>query len=291
MLDYGSGNTVTEGQFSKPTATSGLSCTVGDSETPKIPREEKCKNGYTGMLNGVEVCVNKVPDTGVNPNGTTTTTTNDGTNTTTTQTSSDTKCEKGVCTTTTSTTTTVTNNSTGTSTTNTGTGTTTENQSDYCKKTPSAKLCGGSGGSGDGEGDSGSSFTGSCKSGFQCEGDAIQCAIAKEQHQRNCKLFDEKTSDPAYQAAVDGTDEQSADKLKSEAQQVSVGSFDSTGFGWGSSCPADPSIPLNFGGISAEFSIPFSRICGPLGILSMAGVGITLLGSMVWVLGGRNNRG
>ncbi|POR10941.1 hypothetical protein BV908_07720 [Diaphorobacter sp. LR2014-1] len=97
--------------------------------------------------------------------------------------------------------------------------------------------------------------------------------------------------DSVYAAAADGSDGISADKLKSEAQQVSVGSFDSSGFGWGSSCPADPSIPLNFGGISAEFSIPFSRICGPLGVLSMAGVGITLLGSMVWVLGGRNNRG
>ena len=32
-------------------------------------------------------------------------------------------------------------------------------------------------------------FSGSC-GGYTCQGDAIQCAIAREQHQRACKLFD-----------------------------------------------------------------------------------------------------
>lgn len=38
-------------------------------------------------------------------------------------------------------------------------------------------------------------FGGACGAGFSCEGDAIQCSIAKEQHIRNCKLFDEKSEE------------------------------------------------------------------------------------------------
>ena len=146
-------------------------------------------------------------------------------------------------------------------------------EKEFCKENPDAPQC------------KKSNWGGSCGS-FTCDGDAIQCAIAREQHQRNCKLFDEKTSHPAYQAAVDGTDEQSADKLKAKAEQISVGTnFDQAGFGWAKGCPADPEIPLGF--VQQSFTIPFSRICGPLEALSLAGVGITLLGCLVWVIGGK----
>ena len=146
-------------------------------------------------------------------------------------------------------------------------------EQEFCKENPDAPQC------------KKSNWGGSCGS-FTCDGDAIQCAIAREQHQRNCKLFDEKTSHPAYQAAVDGTDEQSADKLKGKAEQISVGTnFDQSGFGWAKGCPADPEIALGF--VQQSFTIPFSRICGPLEALSLAGVGITLLGCMVWVIGGK----
>lgn len=146
-------------------------------------------------------------------------------------------------------------------------------EQEFCKENPDAPQC------------KKSNWGGSCGS-FTCDGDAIQCAIAREQHQRNCKLFDEKTSHPAYQAAVDGTDEQSADKLKAKAEQITVDkTFNQAGFGWGTSCPLDPEIPLGF--VDRSFTIPFSRICGPLEALSLAGVGITLLGCLVWVIGGK----
>lgn len=146
-------------------------------------------------------------------------------------------------------------------------------EQEYCKEHPDAPQC------------KKSTWGGSCGS-FTCDGDAVMCAVAKEQHQRNCKLFDEKTSHPAYQAAVDGTDDQSAEKLKGKAEQISVGTnFNQAGFGWGSACPADPEIPLGF--VDRSFTIPFSRICGPLEALSLAGVGITLLGCLVWVIGGK----
>lgn len=135
---------------------------------------------------------------------------------------------------------------------------------------------------------------GSCASGnFSCDGDAIMCAVAREQHLNNCKISKlfESDNDSAslFNKAAAGTDEFSPDKMKSQAQQITVSSFDQSGFGWSHSCPADPSFNLPFA--NAEFSIPFSKICPLLAILSNAGVGITLLGSLVWVLGGRNNRG
>lgn len=146
-------------------------------------------------------------------------------------------------------------------------------EKEFCKENPDAPQC------------KKSTWGGSCGS-FTCDGDAIQCAIAREQHQRNCKLFDEKTSHPAYQAAVDGSDEQSADKLKAKAEQISVAAnLDQSGFGWAKGCPPDPEIPLGF--VQQSFTIPFSRICGPLEALSLAGVGITLLGCLVWVIGGK----
>lgn len=146
-------------------------------------------------------------------------------------------------------------------------------EQEFCKQNPDAPQC------------KKSNWGGSCGS-FTCDGDAIQCAIAREQHQRNCKLFDEKTSHPAYQAAVDGTDEQSADKLKAKAEQITVDkTFNQAGFGWAKGCPPDPEIALGF--VQQSFTIPFSRICGPLEALSLAGVGITLLGCLVWVIGGK----
>lgn len=134
-----------------------------------------------------------------------------------------------------------------------------------------------------------STFGGSCMGGFSCEGDALQCAIAKEQHRRNCELFEKDTdSNSLTNKALNGTDDKSAEALKASAAQLNVtSSFDQSGLGWSHSCPADPRIPLGFGGSNTEFTIPFSRICGPLGVLSLAGVGITLLGCGVWVLGGK----
>lgn len=162
-----------------------------------------------------------------------------------------------------------------------------------------------SGGGGDGDGDDGGdgqcdpatedcngtpgSFGGTCAAGFNCQGDAIQCAIAREIHMNNCKLYgDDDDPGSTFNQAKGGTDGFDPEELRNSAEQVNVGTFNQSGFGWSRACPSDPSIQLAFAG-GAEFTIPFSRVCGPLGILSMAGVGITLLGCMVWVLGGRKS--
>lgn len=204
FYSYGGGNSVTEGTLSMApdSNTVDQSCSLEPGKEPgKEPPEEKCPNGYSGSVNGVEVCVDKVPDSGFEP-GSDETTVDDGENTTTNRTSSETKCENGRCTTTITVTTTVTNNATGATTTTSTNTTTTQSQESFCKANPKAKLCGGtglpnidgggSGGGGNGEKDP-SSFTGACAGGFQCKGDAIQCAIAREQHIRACRLFDKES--------------------------------------------------------------------------------------------------
>ncbi|GLR13703.1 hypothetical protein GCM10007907_24930 [Chitinimonas prasina] len=62
---------------------------------------------------------------------------------------------------------------------------------DYCKKFPNEDKC------------KKSEFGGTCgtngaQGAFNCTGDAIQCAIAKEQHRRSCQLFDGTAT--AYEA-------------------------------------------------------------------------------------------
>lgn len=62
-----------------------------------------------------------------------------------------------------------------------GTVTTEKDKKSYCQENPTAQIC---------RDDDKSMFSGSCGS-WRCEGDAVQCAIAREQHQRNCEFFKE----------------------------------------------------------------------------------------------------
>lgn len=53
--------------------------------------------------------------------------------------------------------------------------------SGFCQQNPSHTACG--------------AFTGGdCAAGFTCSGDAVQCAIMREQHIRNCRLFDDRNN-------------------------------------------------------------------------------------------------
>jgi len=193
LLDYGGGKIVSEGNLSMAADSNMVdqSCALNPSPPDSVkkpePPEEKCKNGYSGQVNGITVCVNKVPDSGVGDE-TKETQSDDGTDTKKVKTEKNTTCTNGVCTTVTTVTTTTTNNASGVSNTTTQTSTTAEGKGTFCEENPSSKLCK------DGEED-GSSFGGSCGAGFTCEGDAIQCAVAQEQHRRACKLFDDASEE------------------------------------------------------------------------------------------------
>jgi len=58
----------------------------------------------------------------------------------------------------------------------------------------------------DGDGKDKGKFGGSCGSGFQCEGDVLQCTMAREQHARNCSLFDDVTAESDLYNAEKGKD-------------------------------------------------------------------------------------
>lgn len=164
-----------------------------DEETPTPgTKDPKPCEGQSGHVNGVQVCLPY--DSTRGSDGTSKTNNPDGSSSETTST---TECKGNKCTTTTTTTNRDSNgNSTGTS---TKTDTTTKEV--YCQKNPAAGACKGNGttggGSGKGDGQEGddSEWGGSCTAGWECDGDAIQCAIAQEQHKRACEVFDDKNPD------------------------------------------------------------------------------------------------
>lgn len=272
-LDYGGDKSVTEGTFSMaPDAnTVDQSCNIGDpNDPPKPPEKEKCKSGYTGTVNGVEVCVNKVPDNGVGGDKTETETKN-GDNTVKEVKDTKTECKNGVCTTTTTTTTTTTNTTTNTTTTNTTTNTTTEGKGSFCEQNKGSKLCS------DGD-DKGSSFGGTCAAGFKCEGDAIQCAIAQEQHRRACKLFDDQTPESQlYDAEKTKTGKRTDDLPGNETIEFGSSMYNSSNALGAGTCISD--LPVEV--LGQTVSLPISQICPHLATLRLA---LLAFGALLWVL-------
>ncbi len=273
FLDYGGAASVTEGSFSMASNSSTVdqSCSVGpNSAPPKVPEKEKCPSGYTGTVNGVEVCVNKVPNSGAD-GGSNETETNDGTETTTRRVDRSTNCDGDKCTTTTTTTTTRRNNSTGASTTTVTTETSTSSKPGFCQENPSSKLCK------DGKED-GSSFGGSCGGGFTCEGDAIQCAMAQEQHRRACKLFDDQTPESQlYDAEKSKTGKRTGDLPGNETIAFGQSMYDSSNALGPGTCISD--LPVDV--LGQTVSLPISQICPHLATLRLA---LLAFGALMWVL-------
>lgn len=227
----------------------------------------KC-NGQPGTVNGVAVCLpygeaegDKKTDTTVNSDGSRT------------KTETVTKCNGGQCTTTTTTTKIDKDGNVSGG----GSSTSTVPQGDYCARNPASAVCkaldpskppgsgtGGTGGtgSGDGGGDDDtdkSSFGGSCAGGWTCEGDAIQCAVAREQHKRACELFEDRDNE-AYKLYDKERDKEGSvlGALKGN-KDIDVSQYvnDRDDFIGSGSCPADKVIPFSYG----EVTIPYSRIC------------------------------
>lgn len=271
--DYGGGNAVSDGTISMAPDSNLVdqSCTLGPNESPKpAPKPEKCPNGYTGTVNGVEVCINKVPDSGAD-GGSSESETNDGTETTTRRVDRSTNCVGDKCTTTTTTTTTRRNNSTGATSTSTTTETSTSSKPGFCQENPKSKLCS------DGDED-GSSFSGSCSGGFQCEGDAIQCAMAQEQHRRACKLFDDQTPESRlYDAEKVKTGKRTDDLPGNETIAFGQGMYSNANMLGAGSCIGDVQADL----MGQSITLPLSNICPMLGTLRLA---LLAFGALLWVI-------
>jgi hypothetical protein len=230
----------------------GTTCTPPAPSPTESPVPTPCKGTY-GQVNGVDVCL----PLGSDPSATvetskkteTTVTPPDGNSPTVSSTDQSSSCTGSLCKTTTTTTTGPVGGPTTTTTQEK-----TESKDDFCKENPRSSQC------------ITSSFSGSCSASFACDGDAIMCAMSREQHIRNCKLFDDfSSSEAALYASEKGKEgEQTSGLPHSESIAIGSSSFDtSDAIGGGSSCIADKSVTV----AGHVVSIPFSSVCVHLAIL------------------------
>lgn len=243
----------------------GSSCSGG--VTPVTPdASNPCPAGYSqGLVNGVSRCLasqSSVPpapsvtQTEVqrvdNGNGTSTVTTTTTTNNSVT------------------TTTTIINNSTGQTVSEIKEVKKTDpdktEMSRFCEENPESVIC------------KTSSVAASCAS-FTCDGDAIQCAIAREIHARNCQLFEDR-SDPVTalgDSILDGS-ALDANDPRSEANRVSVdlaNQFNVTPR-VGVVCLGDDVFEI----YGSEVRLPWSALCPYLDIAGQVLVVLTLIMGM-----------
>lgn len=210
-----------------------------------------------GEVNGVYTCVRctdiATPEKPVTQYDKKTETTTTGTppNQTTETKSTETKSThdgSGTVTSTTTTSTTKTD-ANGTTTTEEGKTEKKESQESFCKENPTVAFC------------KNGKWGGGCDA-FTCEGDAVQCAIAREIHQRNCDATKSNAYTDMTDAAQAGTDNASTYiQTQKDAAALDVNarfsqSLDASPIA--ASCPASRSVALP-GGNSLEIS--FEKPC------------------------------
>ncbi|MFZ5456264.1 MAG: virulence factor TspB C-terminal domain-related protein [Pseudomonadota bacterium] len=210
-----------------------------------------------GEVNGVYTCVSctdvATPEKPVTTYDRKTETTTTGTppNQTTETKTTDTKAThdgSGTVTSTTTTSTTKTD-ANGTTTTEEGKTEKKESQESFCKENPTVAFC------------KNGKWGGGCDA-FTCEGDAVQCAIAREIHQRNCEAAKSNPYTDMTDAAQAGTDNASTYiQAQKDAAALDVNarfsqSLDASPIA--ASCPASRSVALP-GGNSLEIS--FEKPC------------------------------
>ena len=220
----------------------------------------KCSAGQCpGAVNGTEICVPcTVQSSTSSTSSSTTSTTGSGTSTTSSTTSgtktSVTTCDTstGQCSTTTTTQTSGGGSGQG--------GTTTEKKDspigDFCKENPKASMC---------KDAEDGKFSGACQGGFSCTGDAIQCAIAKEQHQRDCQFWESESDERALYSQEKGkTGNVTADNPNNSTFSIGPGSFNTNdAIGSGSGCIQNRTVSvMGWSGL-----LPFASICPYLSML------------------------
>lgn len=178
-----------------------------------------------------------------------------------------TTCSGSTCTTVTTVTTTSSDGTSSTSST-----TKTESKDDYCTSNPKAAAC------------LSSSFGGSCKAGFTCEGDAASCAVAKAVNDTNCKL-ELDTTDSAVAGAINTANQALAGTLPNsdpneKGGTASIGSFDQTN-PYSATCPADLVVPI----MGENLTIPLSQTCSWLAFIGYCLVAGSLVAATRIALG------
>lgn len=232
----------------------------GDPEPITVTPDEdppRCKAGQCpGEVNGIFVCVSctdvATPDKPVTQYDKKTETTTTGTppnQTTETKTTETKSTHDGSGTVTSTTTTSTTKTDANGTTTTDGKAEKKESQESFCKENPTSTFCK--------EG----KWGGSCDA-FTCEGDAVECALSREVHQRNCEASKSNAYTDLTDAAEAGTDNASGYiQAQKDAAALDVNarfsqSLDASPIA--ASCPASRSVALP-GGNSLEIS--FEKPC------------------------------
>jgi hypothetical protein len=249
------------------TAIGGIGAKTGtncDGSGPSVPttsgaeRPAQMKPGTCpGEVNGVTVYVACDSSSTSNAPSTTDSTTSNSDGSSSSGSSSDssnTECSNGSCTTTKTST-----DSDGKTTTTS----TTETQDSYCKSNPTAAIC---------KAATDSTFSGSCGAAFSCDGDAIQCAIAQDQHARNCALFDTASAESELYGTEKGkTGDQTTALAGNETR--AIGSIDTSDALGGARCVSD----LNITVMGRTATLPLSTVCPQLALLGQVLVAISFL--------------
>lgn len=257
-----SGSTVEEKCDQKGTVTTSSGTKTVCADAPK------CEGGFAGERNGVEVCVTD----GGNVIETSKDTIKKNEDGSTDKSTEKTTCKGNVCTTEKTTTTTTNNNTSSSSST-----TKTESREDYCKANANAAQC-----KGEDDKDKGK-FGGSCSAGFTCEGDVLQCAIAKDQHRRNCQMFDDKTTESQLYDSENakGSNRDVTKDLPGNTEVDVSGKLSSEDVLGGGRCIADLSVQV----WRSSVVLPFSKVCPSLGYLGWVLVSVCSLAAFRIVSG------
>lgn len=125
---------------------------------------------------------------------------------------------------------------------------------EFCKENPEVSIC------------KKGAFDGSCDGSFKCEGDAIQCAIARDQHIRNCQMFDKETEESKLYYAEKKTGKFKVTNDLEGNRTIDVSTYLSqsdTFLSGGGSCPVDTTIDV----MGHSFVLSWSEYCPHLAML------------------------
>lgn len=124
-----------------------------------------------------------------------------------------------------------------------------ESKDDYCTKNSRSPLC------------VTSTFGGACSAGFQCDGDAVQCAVAKEIYSQNCKMNARNAQADLFDNEIVRVGNRTNDLPGNATINLSSSSFDqSNALGVAAQCIQDVTVTV----MGSTAVLPFSRVCAIL---------------------------
>lgn len=117
-----------------------------------------------------------------------------------------------------------------------------------------------------------STFGGQCEA-VTCDGDAIQCAIARDQYRRSCQLMDKESAESQLYAANKGKEGNQTGSLPGNETISLQGRIDTSDALGGGSCFGD----LNITVWNQAVTLPLSSLCQYLAMLGNILVAVSML--------------